>query len=109
MDYVAIATNVVIAGAILIAGWVLGNQAKNVIQKVKKLDSTLKTFLGGMAKYAIFHSVFGYGLATIRHTNGELACHYWCRRPGHWPCPTRNIKQRRRWRYASDPTPVQRW
>jgi len=53
MDYVAIATDVVTAGLILIAGWVLGNQAKNTIQKIKKLDGTLKSFLGGMAKYAI--------------------------------------------------------
>ena len=53
MDYVAIATDVVTAGLILIAGWILGNQAKNTIQKIKKLDGTLKSFLGGMAKYAI--------------------------------------------------------
>lgn len=54
MDFMAIAMDVIIAGAILIAGWVLGNQAKGTIQKIKKLDDTLKTFLGGMAKYAIF-------------------------------------------------------
>lgn len=54
VNFLAIATNVVIAGLILIAGWVLGNQAKGTIQKIKKLDDTLKTFLGGMAKYAIF-------------------------------------------------------
>ena len=53
MDFMAIAMDVIIAGAILIAGWVLGNQAKGTIQKIKKLDDTLKTFLGGMAKYAI--------------------------------------------------------
>ncbi len=48
-----IASNVVIAGIILIVGWILGNQAKKAIQKIKKLDETLKSFLGGMAKYAI--------------------------------------------------------
>ncbi len=53
MDYIAIVADVVTAGLILIAGWILGNQAKKTIQKIKKLDNTLKSFLGGMAKYAI--------------------------------------------------------
>lgn len=39
--------------AILIAGWVIGNWVGNSIKKIKKLDATLKTFLGGFAKYAI--------------------------------------------------------
>jgi small conductance mechanosensitive channel len=38
---------------ILIAGWVIGNGAKRSIFKAKKLDETLKSFLGGLAKYAI--------------------------------------------------------
>ena len=50
---IEIATNVVTAGIILIVGWILGNQAKKAIQKIKKLDDTLKSFLGGMGKYAI--------------------------------------------------------
>jgi len=39
--------------AILIAGWVIGNWASGQIRNIKKLDDTLKTFLGGLAKYAI--------------------------------------------------------
>jgi len=50
---IEIATNVVTAGIILIVGWLLGNQAKKAVQKIKKLDDTLKSFLGGMGKYAI--------------------------------------------------------
>lgn len=39
--------------AILIAGWVIGNWVSGTIKKINKLDATLKTFLGGLAKYAI--------------------------------------------------------
>ncbi len=39
--------------AILIAGWVVGNWTSNRVKSLKKLDNTLKTFLGGLAKYAI--------------------------------------------------------
>lgn len=39
---------------ILIAGWVIGNHVKKLISNIKKLDNTLKTFLGGLAKYTIF-------------------------------------------------------
>ena len=39
---------------ILIAGWVIGNYAKKMIRNIKKLDATLKSFLGGFAKYTIF-------------------------------------------------------
>lgn len=54
IDYVImISTNVVIAAFIMIAGWMIGKQANNAIQKIKKLDSTLKSFLGGAAKYTI--------------------------------------------------------
>ncbi len=44
--------------AILIAGWVIGNWTSDRIQTLKKLDDTLKTFLGGMAKYAILAIAF---------------------------------------------------
>ena len=44
---------VIIAIAILIAGWTLGKFASNQIKKIEKLDDTLKSFLGGMAKYSI--------------------------------------------------------
>lgn len=52
--YLAIAADVVIAGLVLIVGWTLGNQASKAIHKIKKLDTTLQSFLGGGAKYAIF-------------------------------------------------------
>jgi small conductance mechanosensitive channel len=42
-----------VAIAILIAGWVIGNFVSGRIKNFKKLDDTLKTFLGGLAKYAI--------------------------------------------------------
>lgn len=55
MDYfIALATNVVLAAAILIAGYILGNYASKTIQKIKRLDDTLKSFLGAAARYAIF-------------------------------------------------------
>ncbi len=57
------------ASLILIAGWVIGNYAKKTIISIKKLDATLKTFLGGLAKYLIFAvaviSVLGeFGIQT---------------------------------------------
>ncbi len=55
MEYfLNIAANVTIAALVLIAGWVVGNQASKAIHKIAKLDGTLKSFLGGLAKYAIF-------------------------------------------------------
>lgn len=54
MDFLAIATDVIIAGLVLIVGWTLGNQAYKAINKINKLDTTLKSFLGTAAKYAIF-------------------------------------------------------
>ncbi len=51
--FITVATNVVIAAFIIIAGWVLGNQVNNAIHKIRKLDGTLKSFLGGAAKYAV--------------------------------------------------------
>ncbi len=54
MEYfIIVATNLIIASLILIAGWMLGNYVYKIIQNVKKLDDTLKSFLGAMAKYAI--------------------------------------------------------
>jgi small conductance mechanosensitive channel len=44
---------VLAAIAILIAGWVIGNWISNRIKGLKKIDDTLKSFLGGLAKYAI--------------------------------------------------------
>jgi len=46
------------AVAILIAGWVIGNFASNRIKGFKKLDDTIKSFLGGFAKYAILAIAF---------------------------------------------------
>ena len=39
--------------AILIAGWVVGHWVSERIKSFNKLDGTLKTFLGGTAKYGI--------------------------------------------------------
>lgn len=45
---------ILVAALILIAGWVIGNFASDRIKKFQRLDETLKSFLGGFAKYAIF-------------------------------------------------------
>ncbi|MCB9964651.1 MAG: mechanosensitive ion channel [Rhodospirillales bacterium] len=39
---------------VLGAGWIIGNTARKAIEKIKALDETLRSFLGGFAKYAIF-------------------------------------------------------
>lgn len=44
---------VISALAILIAGWLAGNWAKNRIHNIKKLDNTLSSFLGVFLKYTI--------------------------------------------------------
>lgn len=49
---------VISALAILIAGWVIGNWLSNTIHKIKKLDATLKSFLGGLVKYAVLAVAF---------------------------------------------------
>ena len=49
----ALLTNVVIASAILAAAWFGGSWVKKTIQGIDKLDVTLRSFLGGLAKYAI--------------------------------------------------------
>lgn len=54
MEYfIEIATDVVIAGLVMVAGWVIGNRLSKTIQGIKKLDDTLKSFLGMSAKYAV--------------------------------------------------------
>lgn len=44
--------------AILIAGWVIGNFVSKRIKNLNKLDNTLKSFLGGLAKYTIVAIAF---------------------------------------------------
>lgn len=39
---------------ILVAGWLIGNYGRKAIMSIKKLDETLKFFLGGLFKYAVF-------------------------------------------------------
>lgn len=39
--------------AILIGGWVVGNWTSKQIKNINKLDDTLKSFLGGLAKYGV--------------------------------------------------------
>lgn len=46
-------TNVVIAITILCAAWFSGNWVRKAIQSAPKLDTTLRSFLGGLAKYTI--------------------------------------------------------
>ncbi len=62
-------TRVISALLILIAGWVIGNWLKKRIQDLKKLDTTLSSFLGVFVKYAILAvaaiSVLGqFGIQT---------------------------------------------
>lgn len=52
--FISIAINLIIAVGILVAGYYLGNYASKTIHNLKKLDGTIKSFLGGLAKYAIF-------------------------------------------------------
>lgn len=49
---------IITAIAILIAGWVIGNWVSARVKSLKKLDETLKSFLGGLAKYAILAIAF---------------------------------------------------
>jgi small conductance mechanosensitive channel len=39
---------------VLGAGWIIGKYTKETIGKIKALDATIASFLGGFAKYAIF-------------------------------------------------------
>lgn len=52
--FLDIITKLVMAALILVIGYVGGNWAYKTIQTIKKLDGTLRSFLGGLAKYAIF-------------------------------------------------------
>ncbi len=55
MEYfIAVATNVIIAGLVLIVGWTLGKYVNKTITGIEKLDGTLKSFLAPTAKYTIF-------------------------------------------------------
>ncbi len=51
--YIEMGMRVLSAALIMIAGWMLGNMARKRVLGFKKLDETLGSFLGGMAKYAI--------------------------------------------------------
>jgi small conductance mechanosensitive channel len=44
---------VISALLILIAGWMIGSWTRGRIEKINKLDKTISSFLGGLAKYAI--------------------------------------------------------
>lgn len=48
-----LSTNIVLAATILIAGWIGGNWASAQIKKIKKIDETLKSFMGISARYLI--------------------------------------------------------
>lgn len=52
--FLDIAMRALIGALILAAGWMLGNWVNKTIQSIKKLDGTLRSFLGGLAKYAVF-------------------------------------------------------
>lgn len=73
MEYfITLATNLTYAAVILCAGWYGGNQLNKLIHKIKKLDSTLQSFLGGIAKYGVFIlsivtvlQLFGFPTASL--------------------------------------------
>lgn len=44
--------------AFLIAGWMIGRWLARIIQRIGRLDDTLKSFLGGLAKYAVMAIAF---------------------------------------------------
>ncbi|MFP4098697.1 MAG: mechanosensitive ion channel family protein [Alphaproteobacteria bacterium] len=70
--FLTLSFNVLYAATILAAGWYAGNQAQKAIGKIKQLDGTLKSFLGGIAKYAILIlaivailQIFGFPTASL--------------------------------------------
>jgi small conductance mechanosensitive channel len=70
--FLTVAMNVLYAALIVAAGWYAGNQVQNIIQKIKQLDKTIRTFLGGIAKYGIFVvaivavlQLFGFPTASL--------------------------------------------
>ncbi len=52
--YMEIGMRLLSAALILIAGWMIGNWLSKRIENIKKMDSTLTSFLGGFIKYAVF-------------------------------------------------------
>lgn len=50
---ITLSTNIVIAVAILIAGWIAGNWVGGQVKKIKKVDETLKSFMATGARYLI--------------------------------------------------------
>jgi len=70
--FITIATSVVYAAIIVGGGWYAGKTVENIIQKIKQLDSTIRSFLGGIAKYGIFIvaivavlQIFGFPIASL--------------------------------------------
>lgn len=51
--YVDLGTRVLSAALLMMAGWILGNWSSRRIQEFKRIDETLGSFLGGLAKYAV--------------------------------------------------------
>lgn len=47
-------TRIIVAVIILIAGWIIGNFFDRRIENIKRLDSTLRTFLGNLSRYSVF-------------------------------------------------------
>ncbi len=71
-SFIIVATNVVYASIIVSAGWYAGQTIEKVIQKIKHLDKTIRSFLGGIAKYGIFVvaivavlQIFGFPTASL--------------------------------------------
>ena len=50
--------NLLTALAILLAGWIIGKWLSKRVKNVKRLDETLKTFLGGLIKYLVLAIAF---------------------------------------------------
>ncbi len=48
----------ILACLIMVASWMLGNWVRRSIQKIGKLDNTLKSFLGGFLRYALLGIAF---------------------------------------------------
>lgn len=44
--------------AMLVAGWIIGKWLSRMIQRIGKLDGTLKSFLGGLVKYTVMAVAF---------------------------------------------------
>ncbi|MCK5373892.1 MAG: mechanosensitive ion channel, partial [Alphaproteobacteria bacterium] len=70
--FITITTNVVYAAIIVGAGWYAGNQLQKFVEKIEHLDSTIRSFLGGIAKYGIFIfaivavlQIFGFPTASL--------------------------------------------